>query len=850
MNKSTRSSAFGGAFGSTFRSIPTGLLVAGTSVLLAACGGGGGSSSVATGTVSAQGASEPQVTWYSAAQPLIERYCSNCHTDGGVAPFAFDTYEQVHGKRSAIAYSLEADTMPPLGFADLTDSDAALLKQWLDNGAPEGDPSDDPVSGVVSGFTYHGDTRAIIERHCVACHTDGGVAPFPLETYQQVKSVAAAAAFAVESGDMPPWPPTVGYTKFSHSRALAPADEYALLTWLNTDVAEGNPADYVAPEPIARDTLTEDDYNLKMPLPEPYTPKLYPDDHRCFAIEWPHDDYRYVTSVDVIPDQVAEVHHTIVNIVEPEDVADYLAENGKDGDVGWPCLLSGGLPGKPLPRQIGGWVPGAPAGAQLEGSGIGVEPGSLVVVQMHYNNLVAEPTPDQSTILIQTVKEVERPSSGFLYTNPFWLREGGMPIPAGDDYVHHSFEVPTSVLARLFGAPAGVTEDDSWAMHTGFLHMHNIAETGRVTLIRENGTEQVIIDIRDWDFNWQTTYGLAREVLVTPNDRVRLECSWDNSAANQYPINGVKPAPRDVDWGDGTGDEMCLTNFLMTLPKAGYDYSYEASVHIESPTYRQKFAPGDLVPLTLLFNNFNLHEPGAHGGGGHSDGHHDDTHGGDHSKVYEGHYHVYLDTDDDSAEHLTAWDSSYFFELPANVQPGLHTLRVSLRGTDHHAIGVEQEVVIEVVDEVASQSASLVDVNAWTVQGAAEDSFADHRPANVDCPDNNWYNEDGALEVETGYCNYLSLGQPSLTELRKGDKLHLVLWHGDLAFRRPARAHVAISVDGRTVWEERVEIPADAGIFDTRIDIDFDAPAGSKVEYHLHNHGYNTWTLLQLEVER
>ena len=46
------------------------------------------------------------------------------------------------------------------------------------------------------------------------------------------------------------------------------------------------------------------------------------------------------------------------------------------------------------------------------------------------------------------------------------------------------------------------------------------------------------------------------------------------------------------------------------------------------------------------------------------------------------------------------------------------------------------------------------------------------------------------------------------------------------------------------------DIPAPAAIYDLRVPLDFDAPAGSTVEYHLHNHGFNAWTLLQLEVER
>ncbi len=136
------------------------------------------------------------------------------------------------------------------------------------------------------------------------------------------------------------------------------------------------------------------------------------------------------------------------------------------------------------------------------------------------------------------------------------------------------------------------------------------------------------------------------------------------------------------------------------------------------------------------------------------------------------------------------------------------------------------------------------------MQSAADDRFSAHRPAEVNCPDNSWYNEDGALEVQTGFCNYLSLAQPAKVALAKGDSLHLVLWHGNLAFAEPAQAHVAITVDGHTVWEQNVKIPADANIYDVRVPVDFDAPAGSKVEYHLHNHGYNTWTLLQLEVER
>ena len=195
-------------------------------------GGGGGSSSPVSSDVVAQGTDAPQISWYSAAQPLLQRYCVACHIDGGPAPFPLETYEQVYGKRSALAFVLEAETMPPLGFADLKSAETGILLQWLADGAPLGDASQAPYKQIDAGFTYHGNTRAIIEKNCVTCHVDGGVAPFPLDSYDKVKAVAAAAAFSVENGTMPPWPPTKGYSRFKHDRALSAEDEFALTNWL------------------------------------------------------------------------------------------------------------------------------------------------------------------------------------------------------------------------------------------------------------------------------------------------------------------------------------------------------------------------------------------------------------------------------------------------------------------------------------------------------------------------------------------------------------------------------------------------------------------------------------------
>ena len=629
------------------------ILITGAAFGLLACGGGGGggsSSGSSGGEVVTGGSAAVQATYFNAAKPVLDRYCVSCHHSGesAAAPFALENYGQVEGKLSALAYSLEAQTMPPLGYAALSESETSLLLDWIDRGAPRGNPDDEPV-GAAAGFSYHRDIRPIVEEHCVDCHVDGGLAPFPLDSYERLRAVAAAAAYSVEQGTMPPWPPTRGYTPFNHDRSLSDEERFALLTWLGSSMPEGRAADYSPPPEPELGPVK--DFNLSLQLPQAYTPTLRPDDHRCFAVEWPLDEFAYVTGVDVIPDKVDEVHHVIVSIAEPEDAHLYYAAGGEDGRPGWYCLGAGGVSGAPLPRQIGGWVPGAGREPAPAKTGTGVRPGSVMVVQMHYNTLVAEPRPDQSTILVATADEVPRPSRGFLFTNPSWLADGGMPIPAGEASVKHEFSAPAFALAAIFGEEIGLKAGDPWVLHQGFMHMHNLGSTGRSTLIRQDGTEQVLLDIRDWDFNWQTTYLFENEVLVQPGDRIHMQCTWDNTQANQEFVDGVQLPVQDVQWGDGTQDEMCLISVLMTHPEEGRDYSYHPSVYLESPAYRQQFVPGDLVPLKLILNNFTLHDPGEHehaamaeadGTGGHH------AAGDDHGGVYEGHYHVYLDTDDDN----------------------------------------------------------------------------------------------------------------------------------------------------------------------------------------------------------
>lgn len=143
----------------------------------------------------------------------------------------------------------------------------------------------------------------------------------------------------------------------------------------------------------------------------------------------------------------------------------------------------------------------------------------------------------------------------------------------------------------------------------------------------------------------------------------------------------------------------------------------------------------------------------------------------------------------------------------------------------------------------------LITAQGWDTASSNRDLFTDHRPAQIDCPrDTGWLAEEGALEIRTESCNYLSLTQQSLLNLEAGTVLELALSHSDLNYNAPATAHVAVSVGGKTIWESDIPIPSEESILKQSVKLPFAVSQGDAIDIHLHNHGQNTWTLHSIDA--
>jgi len=91
-----------------------------------------------------------KLTWSAEISRLLQARCMGCHQDGGAAPFALTSYEQARPWAVAIRDEVTQRTMPPWGavrgFGDfrddpsLTQEEIEMIIDWVNGGAPEGDP--------------------------------------------------------------------------------------------------------------------------------------------------------------------------------------------------------------------------------------------------------------------------------------------------------------------------------------------------------------------------------------------------------------------------------------------------------------------------------------------------------------------------------------------------------------------------------------------------------------------------------------------------------------------------------------------------------------------------------------
>jgi mono/diheme cytochrome c family protein len=452
--------------------------------------------------------------------------------------------------------------------ADQADSDAGSNVDVVDS---TGDPP-----------TYYADIAPMVSDNCSACHTADGIGPFDLSSYEKLKPLAPLARQEIEAGRMPPWMPDPSCREYRDERYLSEEEIATFAAWVDAGTPEGNPAN--APEQEDAQT-SEFNATRSARIQEGYTPSEdLVDDYRCFILDMEFDQTKYMKASRVLPGAENLVHHVLVYAIDEGNSAQLHEADAAEEGPGYTCFGSPFPSGESadtnrgqsvLPMQIGAWVPGLLPDRTREDAGFRIEKGSSIVMQVHYNMLESSPENDQTSFEMELVDEEPDHVN---VTRPLAILD--LDIPAGESESVHSqkFTNHSDQPVVLEGV-------------TG--HMHVLGESMSLRHHKSGGDNACVLDIPKWDFDWQQSYKFPADDLVEvqPGDSLELECVYDNSPENQAVIDGEKLTPRDVTWGEGTTDEMCLLYMRQLVPRAQYrpapaqqcDYANECIAECENP---------------------------------------------------------------------------------------------------------------------------------------------------------------------------------------------------------------------------------------------------------------------------
>ncbi len=463
-----------------------------------------------------------------------------------------------------------------------------------EDGSGDGDGDGDeciPPDPEVA-VTYAQDIAPILRTHCETCHRDGGIAPMPLSTYEEVVPWADAIVLQTSAQAMPPWPSLEDENcappgPWKNDSRLTPEELELLAEWADSCTVEsdgGAPADL---DPFPSLDLENPDKVVVIPAPTTIPPLVEkvndknivnPDQFYCFIMDLELATDEVLVASQVTPGNTKVNHHALMYLVSDSAALSALdTQDAMDGatDGRFECVGGPGVSS----TLINAWVPGQSAFEIPHEAGMSIPAGSQVVMQVHYHPAEAQEIDDATSISMRFADATPM-RTAFLqligndtmqYPDGTGLQPGtNDPMTGGPVFLIPAEEEEhwETMAYRVPALPGG--GDLRLAAIAG--HMHFVGTKLQIELkdSMSASEDQCLLQL-DWDFDWQRFYTYDLDFgdlpLAKEGDFLRLRCGYNNTQGNpdlavQLEIAGEED-PIDVTLGEGSLDEMCLGAYLL-----------------------------------------------------------------------------------------------------------------------------------------------------------------------------------------------------------------------------------------------------------------------------------------------
>jgi peroxiredoxin len=354
-----------------------------------------------------------------------------------------------------------------------------------------------------ANISYTKTIAPILEDKCVACHRDGGIGPWAMSSYELVRGFAPMIREVVRTQRMPPWHADPHYQAFSNDRSLTKEQAKTLVHWIEAGAPRGAGAD-----PLLSQKKTWSEWSLGTPdlivkTPPFKVPATGVVPYQNVSVENPLDHDVWIRAVDYVPGARSVLHHVIAS-----------AGSGRFGGA-----------------SLNNYVPGAGPLIIPDDNGIFLPKGAKFQFQMHFTTNGKEAT-DVTQFGMYFMKDPPKYNyRALIFAQP------GLRIPAG---------------AKEHTEKASQTLKKDSLVFSTHPHSHFRGKSAKFVAYLPDGSQQVLLNVPRYDFNWQTTYEMKEPVMLPAGTRIEYTTVFDNSSQNK-----ANPDPtREIRWGEQTTEEM------------------------------------------------------------------------------------------------------------------------------------------------------------------------------------------------------------------------------------------------------------------------------------------------------
>ena len=373
------------------------------------------------------------------------------------------------------------------------------------------------IESEADATISYADTIApILKKNCMACHVEGGIAPWAMSEYAMVRGFSPMIREVLRTKRMPPWhaDPEIGH--WENDVSMSNEEIITLINWIEAGSPRGEGPDPLKNEKLAASQWPLGEPDLIIDIPEFEIPATGTVDYQFPVVKNPLDKGVWIEAAAIIPGDTKAVHHILAGSSEKTPLTqrlDNIFEN---------IILT--------------YAPGNEAQSMPESTGVYVAPGGVYQFQMHYTPY-GKKTVDRSKLGLYFAEE---PPEHFYREHV--IANMAIKIPAHQEAHQEKayFQFPRAAEIYAF-----------------FPHAHYRGRSSEFELRYPDGQTETLLSVPNYDFNWQRTYRLNEPKQVPAGTLMIHRTVYDNSKNNRG-----NPAPEEeVYWGLQSEEEMLYGSF-------------------------------------------------------------------------------------------------------------------------------------------------------------------------------------------------------------------------------------------------------------------------------------------------